>query len=294
MLTPPPRLLVPSKMCSKTGMFNSMKKTAVSLMFLAGCFHGVAVHSKIYPIIYSLSYVVHASSSTAQVRDKPTVFSVLFSAVAIAFVLGSALSFLSLTFLSYNMYGDDYLREGLLYHFSRVDHRHNYSMFWYFIYLARYAFEVEGDLSAGTEIFVLSKLFFLPQAILLLYTSVKISPKDLGFCMFLQTFLFVALNKVITGQYFVWYLCLMPLFSHRIQWSRWEMRSSLLLLLLTVAVWLSIAFLLEMKGRSVHLWLFFASVSFFAANCIFFSSIIESYSSCSSSPTESAGKKKLQ
>eukprot|EP00584_Thalassiosira_punctigera_P008184 CAMPEP_0172545418 /NCGR_PEP_ID=MMETSP1067-20121228/15339_1 /TAXON_ID=265564 ORGANISM="Thalassiosira punctigera, Strain Tpunct2005C2" /NCGR_SAMPLE_ID=MMETSP1067 /ASSEMBLY_ACC=CAM_ASM_000444 /LENGTH=87 /DNA_ID=CAMNT_0013332147 /DNA_START=153 /DNA_END=412 /DNA_ORIENTATION=+ len=55
-----------------------------------------------------------------------------------------------LTYLAVLNHGQEALEEGLLYHFQRVDHRHNYSMYWYWIYLARGRAEAAPSLLSAT------------------------------------------------------------------------------------------------------------------------------------------------
>ena len=71
-------------------------------------------------------------------------------------------------------------------------------------------------------------------------------PSDVPFCLFAQTFVFVAYNKVVTSQYFLWYLSLLPLvFPARIRMTKSEMATVLLLWGFTQASWLLPAFFLE-------------------------------------------------
>ena len=89
------------------------------------------------------------------------------------------------------------------------------------------------------------------QVILLLALSKQFGshPSDLPFCLFAQTFVFVAYNKVVTSQYFLWYLSLLPLvFPARIRLTRSEMATLLLLWGFTQASWLLPAYFLEFKG----------------------------------------------
>lgn len=60
----------------------------------------------------------------------------LFTKAPLAFAFTSAGCFFLLTFLCAVSYPEDYLHHGLLYHLSRTDHRHNYSMYFYPIYLS--------------------------------------------------------------------------------------------------------------------------------------------------------------
>lgn len=243
--------------------------------FLGGVCHGVAVHAKLYPIIYSLSFMCSFAQVDEDLLDhdkqaSPSrsgsvrrLFRMLYTWMKrllqpspLIFFFSFFATFVGLTVLAVLIYGPIALQEGLLYHFSRVDHRHNYSMHWYWIYLAR-SDPVLNMAWAG-------RLLLLPQLLLLVYTSLGIAPLDLSLALFVQTFLFVAHNKVITAQYVTWYLCLLPLCSFEFRNPRvWR---AVAFLLGSVVVWLLTAYLLEMQGWAVHRLVWLASVVFFGAN----------------------------
>ena len=203
-------------------------------VILAGLLHGFALHAKLYPLIYSLTYSVHWWR-TRRPRD------------AILFVCATGVSFFGLTVAGVYWFGPRALQEGLLYHLQRSDHRHNYAMHWYSVYL-------------GTNRIIPPTLI---QAVLLFVTS--FARKPLPWILFVQTFLFVALNSVVTAQYFVWYLCLWPLVPQL--WCGWR---ALVLLLLSMGLWLGSGYLLEMQGLPVHLYVWMASILFLGAhlNCL--------------------------
>ena len=260
------------------------------LALVAGVWHGIAVHAKLYPIIYSLSYVISLAQTTKTANPisppspqqqeqsmmtrrlsrfvhqwvKP-----LLGVAPLTFAVASASTFVGVTALGVHWYGWQSLDDGLLYHFSRVDHRHNYSMHWYWIYLARAEARGLTTVESSTvwiQSFLpwVGRLLFVPQVILLLYSSFALAPMDLTVALFVQAFLFVAHNKVITGQYFTWYLCLLPLCSHWFVWTRGVVRG-VLLLLVSMVCWLGSAYLLEMQGWAVHRMVWSASVGFFVA-----------------------------
>jgi phosphatidylinositol glycan class M len=108
------------------------------------------------------------------------------------------------------------------------------------------------------------RILLVPQLVLLVYSSFALAPLDLTLALFVQTFSFVALNKVVTAQYFTWYLCLLPLCSHRLAWTRGVIRA-VAGLLGSVVFWLGSAYLLEMQGQAVNRLVWFASVVFFVA-----------------------------
>ncbi|TYI04026.1 hypothetical protein ES332_A11G386100v1 [Gossypium tomentosum] len=59
-------------------------------------------------------------------------------------------------------------------------------------------------------------LEFILQLVLIFYLA-----KDPVFCFFVRTVAFVAFNKVITAQYFVWFFCLLPLI---LPWSNMKLK----------------------------------------------------------------------
>ena len=86
--------------------------------------YGLSVHFKIYPIIYCFVFYFFID------QDKAT----FFTPNRIKFTLISASTFLALHVIFYFMYGYQFISEAYLYHFTRKDNRHNYSIFWYVIY----------------------------------------------------------------------------------------------------------------------------------------------------------------
>ncbi|KAL7535655.1 hypothetical protein ACHAXR_006651 [Thalassiosira sp. AJA248-18] len=306
---------------------------------LAGIVHGIGIHAKLYPVIYTISFMANFSYQQQQremlgrksTQQKPMdvgwryllseqmqviegrgpskldrrstfpwkhptrilvlgafwiqrLFFTLSSILFLVFSFGSAGI---LAYLAVHYYGQEALDEGLLYHFQRVDHRHNYSMYWYWIYLARGRTEVSVVSSLAekaAEHALLSSsawgyIPLVPQVLILGFSSLGIAPYDLSFALFCQTFAFVAFNKVITAQYFTWYLCLLPLCSDRVNWNSKRMYLSLGVLVVSIITWLLSAFTLEMLGWKSHRQVWMASLLFFLANVVVLLSILKGYRS---------------
>ena len=268
----------------------------------AGFFHGIAIHAKLYPIIYTLSFMTqfvtvtetnhramdHHIQPGASNRYSTSLYNpslvwirrLLACPASILFGLSTVITFCTITYVAVLWYGMDAIDEGLLYHFSRVDHRHNYSMHWYWIYLLRDRIVASSVSPPSITAHLLNEriiihpqmltkiigiVLLIPQMILLLYSSIGIAPYSLSLALFVQTFLFVAHNKVITAQYFTWYLCLLPLCSDQFRLTK-RVKYALLLLGVSIVVWLSSAYCLEMQGMAVHQIVWMASLLFFVAN----------------------------
>lgn len=97
-------------------------------------------------------------------------------------------------------YGNEFLQEAYLYHFTRTDIKHNFSVYFYMLFVT------QGSLLSR----LISLMAFLPQFLLVLSTAV-ILYQDITMCLYIQTFVFVTFNKVCTSQYFLWYLAMLPL-----------------------------------------------------------------------------------
>eukprot|EP00898_Chlorokybus_atmophyticus_P007282 jgi/Chlat1/7555/Chrsp63S07055 len=236
------------------GVILALARGRFTLAAIGQVLYGLAVHMRIYPIIYCLAIVL-ALDQTAKT---------LLTRQRILFAVVSAGTFLGLTASSYALYGNEFLNEALLYHAVRKDPRHNFSIYFYSIYL-----NYGKELMPGASL-----LTFVPQAVLFLVLSVKFS-KDLPFCWFTQTLAFVAFNKVCTAQYFVWYMGYLPLVlsssSMRVKWrgaacfAAWS---------LAQMHWLAWAYFLEFQGRPVFLELWVASLAFLASNVYLLASAI--------------------
>ncbi|RHN79500.1 putative mannosyltransferase, DXD [Medicago truncatula] len=266
----------------------------IKLIVLLACYSNVQFLALIYPIIYSIPIILVLDPNFFPSGQKPVLrnwstfqkerpedrnglftplnfLKSLFTRNRMMFGLVSGLVFLLCTGLFYCLYGWEFLHEALLYHLTRTDPRHNFSIYFYHIYL-----------HYGNDISVVEKLVsFLPQFLVQLVLIFSFA-RDLPFCLFVQTVSFVAFNKVITAQYFVWFFCLLPLI---LPWSKMKLKwgglSCILLWIGAQTHWLLWGYLLEFKGKNVFLQLWAASLLFLAANIFILVMIIRQHN-CSS------------
>uniref|UniRef100_J3LRH2 GPI mannosyltransferase 1 n=1 Tax=Oryza brachyantha TaxID=4533 RepID=J3LRH2_ORYBR len=253
----------------------------------AAFWYGLIVHFRIYPIIYAIPFVIVLGKGYAAPAGRPiltqwtakqhlqsnkpspcvegampllaSLWNFLRSLITrntIYFGLLSGSMFFLWTGVFFYLYGWEFLNEALLYHLSRTDPRHNFSIYFYHIYLHHQ--------QGFSSIHKLTS--FLPQLIVQLALILRFS-RDLPFCLFLQTVAFVAFNKVMTAQYFVWFFCLLPLI---LPWTtmnlKWKGLSCVLVWMGSQLHWLMWAYLLEFKGRNIFIQLWAAGLVFLAAN----------------------------
>lgn len=236
---------------------------------IAGLILGSAVHFKIYPIIYAPSIIWALESPTdLPLGLKNRIWSFL-NTKRIVFAVVSSLTFASLSGLMFYCYGMDFVQHTFLYHISRSDHRHNFSVYHLLLYLSS-APSVDLGLSEHAAL-----LAFLPQTLLsFLIIPLSLAKMDLTACFFAQTFAFVTFNKVVTSQYFMWYLVFLPLYLPR---SKFLSRTGLVALILWIAsqaLWLYFAYGFEILGRNTFLEMWMATILFFSVNIFILGKVV--------------------
>ena len=161
------------------------------MLCCCGGMYGLLIHLRVYPVIYipgfamfllrsekspvervenDSSVSLSSSSSAAvapgqsssrtttnQTKTTPSFPSTLFSFLhgywsrVFIFFIGTSISLFLSTWLCYEAYGWDYLNHAILYHFSRSDHRHNFSPMFYSIYLSKsISLHTNSDVSTPT------------------------------------------------------------------------------------------------------------------------------------------------
>ena len=228
---------------------------------LAGLVFGAAVHVKIYPIIYSLAFYLAMS------KHKGVYSLVEVNAARARFAVGALISLLPLTYIGYRLYGRAFIDEAYLYHLGRKDIRHNFSPYFYMLYL-----------TVDEEDIGINLLTFVPQVVLLGCLAKQFAnSRDMPFCLFCQTVVFVTFNKVITSQYFLWYLCLFPLSLPQLRLGFGEAVICMLLWLTPQGFWLLTAYYLEFQGWNTFMVVWFQGLAFFTANVGLLAKFIRKY-----------------
>lgn len=230
--------------------------------FLAGLVHGLAIHFRIYPLVFSLSMFLFAGRTNHRIWN--------INSKQIFLVMGTLLSLAAFTVYFYSLYGYQFIYETYIYHLVRKDTRHNFSLYFYMQYL-----------NADKPATIIEKLLtFVPQLIILILSSFHFGPnrKTLPFSIFIQSFIMVTFNSVLTSQYFVWFLSILPLCWKN--FSKLNIRAACsytLLWFLTQAAWLFPAYLLEFKGWNTFNLLWVQGVMFFASNIFILERLITNF-----------------
>lgn len=101
-------------------------------------------------------------------------------------------------------WGYPFLYESYLYHLHRLDHRHNFSPYFYLIYLTYTSSSTSQplDMSLWRRLLRSPLTSFVPQMALSLGAGLLFGRRreDLVFAWFVQTVAFVMFNKVCTSQ----------------------------------------------------------------------------------------------
>lgn len=238
----------------------------------SGLLYGLSVHFKIYPVIYLFSFYIAIDLQYTKALKHNSLWQRLRlliwpSKKRLIFAIFSVLGFAIPTCLSWLIYGNQYVEESFLYHLKRRDLKHNFSPYFYLLYL-----------NSNQHGLLLSLVSFLPQIVLVVtFVSKFYRPVDLPFCLFLQTYAFVTFNKVCTSQYFLWFLSLLPLIIPRLKCSLKNLFSVLCLWIASQGVWLYAAYALEFHGRDTFIYLWLASLVFFISNVLAMNFFIVSY-----------------
>jgi len=186
----------------------------------------------------------------------------------------------AITLTRHRRWGYPFLYETYLYHTDRLDHRHNFSPYFYLIYLT---YPNPGgaspDLSVWRQLLRSPFTSLIPQLALSLGTGLILGRRsiDLPFAWFVQTFTFVLFNRVCTSQYFIWYTLFMPLLVPRINlsWKKWVMCGAVWIG--TQALWLAEAYKLEFLGDNVFFGLWVRGLVYVAGHAWVLGTIMSGY-----------------
>lgn len=237
---------------------------------ISGIFLGLAVHFRLYPIAFSLSYFLTLCDRKIGTFSDFLIAVVKPNNKQVMLITGTIATLAFATGLFYLLYGYQFLYESVIYHLVRKDIRHNFSLYFYLQYL-----------SSNFDITILEKILtFLPQFILLIVLSWYFgrNRQTLPFCIFSISFIMVTYNPVVTSQYFVWFLSILPLCIKNLRKLSYKKIFLLpIMWFLSQGGWLLPAYLLEFMGWNTFEFIWLQSVVFFTSNILILHMLVSNY-----------------
>lgn len=238
------------------GALSILSIASIDNLYLSALFLSLSVHLKTYPAPWAFTIWIYYS-------DKKLFGVIPWGKRGIIYGIIAGTLFVILTWVNYFYFGQEFLQHAHLHHLSRQDTRHNFSIWFLSFYL------MNGLSPYGMICFII-------QLSLCLLISFKFST-DPFFASFLQTFVFVTFNKVITSQYFIWYVSLLPLVIKNIKMSLTRVTTLSILWFGSQGLWLLPAYLFEMEGRNSFIWMHSSSIVHFATNIFIVCQIVKHY-----------------
>lgn len=263
------------------------------MYFVSGLVHGLSVYVRLYPLIYSLAMYIflsdialYSASYTNPIRKKfdrsdshqlmffkqKHIYCLIPNINQFKLVAGCLISLFCLIGISYYLYGYEFLYETYFYHIIRKDIRHNFSLYFYLQYLAA---------SINYQNVWFKLLMNLPQLVLYITFSMKYGPNkfSLNFSVLVHTIVFVIFNSVLTSQYFVWIMAILPLCILQIKLPSKTAISLSLAWGIAQLMWLLPAYYLEFKGQNTFLFIWIQSVSFYCVNIAILGRLVKYFTS---------------
>lgn len=250
----------------QTDVVNGLLKYLISGIFL-----GFSIHLRLYPL--ALSFPMYLSLGEYKINRRTSfsdgIISLLPNKKQIVLTLSCIFTLSALTLFMYYIYGYEFLFETYLYHATRKDTKHNFSILFYYSYLTK------DNLSF--DLVKLLLLFCLVVVLFVVSMTFGVNSETLPFALFAETFLLVAFNSVMTSQYFIWFLSLLPLVAHSFEMTASKAVVLFALWLGTQGAWLVYGYILEFLNRDVFLHIWLKSMIFFISNVFIFSQLLETY-----------------
>ena len=242
----------------------------------AGALLGAAAHLRVYPVVHALPLALFfwgEGAGRGSAVSRATRLRALLRGAGrpLRFGVAAAASFAALGGACFAAYGWPFIRHAYAYHVGRSDPRHNFSPAFYAAYLRHAA---PAALAAGVRVHSAAQLSVLVGAGVALR-------RDPPAALLLQTLAFVAFNRVITAQYFVWWMALAPLAAPAMALGR-PLAAAAAAWLAAQLHWLAHAAALEFGDPTpqhgapfMRVWA--ASMLFFAANVWLMLELIGAY-----------------
>ena len=195
-------------------------------MVLSAITFGIAVHFRIFPAFFALSF-----------------FFLLSKRQFFLYGFVSFFTFFVLTLVCFALYGQPFIEETYLYHLQRIDYKHNFAAPWLPNYIG----------------FSPNKIWNICRLILIIALSYK--AKYTEYTWTTICIVFIGYNTVCTVQYFDWFFCLLAIIPDVLLDKK--VIIALVMWALSHVIWLLFAYKLEFEGQDVFYPLWSISILIF-------------------------------